>query len=179
METSAHLILRTLARHLRVEASVRLFGGAALILGYGARRFTEDADLLLDDAEFQVLVDAGLEQALERTNEELAPRGLYVSHIFGPEQEILTPAWRERCRKVPDVGGTLHVEVLGPLDLITSKLGRADAQDLDDIRYLIERERLLPALVRAAVAEARVPEGLVEVFAESRLRLERLLASAP
>lgn len=174
METTAHLILSTLAKNLASPARVRLFGGAALILGYGATRFTEDADLLLDDEEFGLLAEAGLERAVESTNDELAPRGLYVSHIFGPEQEILTPSWRESCRIVPGFG-QLTVEVLGPLDLITSKLGRGDEQDLADMEYLIERERLTPGAIRDAVARARVPEIFREVFPAARVRLEGLL----
>ena len=35
METNAHLISRTLEKHLSGPAQVRLFGGAAIILGYG------------------------------------------------------------------------------------------------------------------------------------------------
>ena len=51
MATEAELILRTLDRHLSGLAEIRIFGGAALVLGYGRQRSTEDADLLMDDAE--------------------------------------------------------------------------------------------------------------------------------
>jgi hypothetical protein len=57
VESGPALILRTLDRHLTAPGEVRLFGGAALILGYGRQRQTEDADLLLDDAECQALID--------------------------------------------------------------------------------------------------------------------------
>lgn len=176
METSAHLILRTLEKHLAGPAQLRLFGGAALVLGYGATRFTEDADCLLDDRELQLLLDkADFARAIELTNQELAPRALYISHIFGPEQEILTPEWREACRSVPAFTGRLTVSVLGPLDLIVSKLGRADAQDLEDIDHVIRTERLQPADIRDAIRRARVPEILREIFAEAVPRLEARL----
>ncbi len=153
---------------------------AALIVGYGATRFTEDADCLLDDAELKALVEeAGFEEAVARTNEELAPRGLYVSHIFGPEQEILTPSWRASCRAVPAFSGRLTVSVLGPRDLIVSKLGRGDEQDLEDVFFLMRTVGLSAAAVRQAVAEAVVPGILRDVFTAARARLELRLGAMP
>jgi hypothetical protein len=98
----ARLILETLDKHLAGPAHVRLIGGAALILAYGRGRTTEGADLLLDDSEVQALIEqANFGEALERTNAELEPLGLYLTHTWGPEQQILTPRWREDCRPVP------------------------------------------------------------------------------
>lgn len=77
MESGPALILRTLDRHLTAPGEVRLFGGAAFVLGYGRNRTTDDADLLLDNHECQVLIDnAGFGEAIEATNQELEPRGL-------------------------------------------------------------------------------------------------------
>jgi len=169
-------ILRTLARHLAGPAHLRLLGGAALVVGYGLERATEDADLLLDDAELQALVDqADLGTALERANEELEPDGLYLTHIWGPEQQILTPEWRTGCRAVGEEWGSdlLTVSVLGPLDLITSKLCRADEEDLHDISHVVAVERLSLEAVEAALARAVVPDHFAEVFPES---CERVLA---
>lgn len=53
----AERILRCLGSHLQGPAHIRLLGGAALILGYGLDRATEDADLLMEDAELEALVD--------------------------------------------------------------------------------------------------------------------------
>ncbi len=81
MQSGPALILTTLDRYLTAPGEVRLFDGAALILGYGRARQTEDADLLLDDAECQALIDgAGFSEAVEATNAELKPRGLYLTH---------------------------------------------------------------------------------------------------
>lgn len=47
MESGPARILRTLDKHLTGPGRVRLFGGAALVLGSGRDRQTEDADLVL------------------------------------------------------------------------------------------------------------------------------------
>lgn len=166
MTNQALTILRTLDRHLTGPGAVRLLGGAALILGYGHRRATEDADLLLDDQEIQVLIDSSnFGEALAATNAELEPLGLYITHIWGPEQQILTPSWREHCRNVPlnDLQ-RLTVSVLGPLDLVLSKLCRADAGDLDDIRFLLTTVRPSAQEVLSALESAVVPADFAEVF---------------
>ncbi len=64
-------------------------------------------------------------------------RAHLISHLFGPEQEILTPTWRDTCRPIPEFDRLLKVSVLGPLDLILTKLGRGDEKDFEDIDYLI------------------------------------------
>lgn len=174
----AEHILRTLDRHLTGPGEVRLLGGAALILGYGMPRATEDADLVMDTAELELQIErAGLAEALELTNDELEPEGLYLTHIWGPEQQILTPEWRASCRVVrfdPPLSW-LTVQVLGPLDLLTSKLCRADEGDLADIRWLITREGLAPDVVRRAMQRAIVPEPFRDGYAETVERVEALL----
>lgn len=175
MNPSEH-ILRTLASKLEGPAHLRLLGGAALVLGYGLGRSTEDVDLLLEDGELQVLIEeANIGAALEATNLELEPSGLYLSHIWGPEQQILTPEWREGCRRLDRDWGRayLTVSVLGPLDLILSKLCRADDGDLDDIRHILAVERLQRATVEDALARALVPEDFRAVFPE---HVRRVLA---
>jgi hypothetical protein len=173
----AERILRTLARHIEGPAHVRLLGGAALILGYGLDRTTEDADLLAEDAELELLAsEANFGAAVEATNRELEPEGLYLSHIWGPEQQILTPEWKQSCRPVSRDWGSrrLSVEVLGPVDLILSKLCRADEGDLEDIRYLIAGERIGRDELESAIACARVPGIFRDVFPENVRRvLER------
>ena len=116
---------------------------------------------------------------MEATNRALEPRGLYLTHIWGPEQQILTPRWREDCRPVEALAlSRLEVSVLGPLDLIASKLCRADDLDLKDIRYLIRHERLAGDQVLAAVKSALVPEVFADVFPSSLQKLEALLRTS-
>jgi hypothetical protein len=177
---AAALILEVLDRHLSAPGKIRLMGGAALTLAYGMDRATEDADLLLDDEEAQFLVEhCDFGEALEKTNKELEPQGLYLSHIWGPEQQILTPQWRESCRPVPSLSGLnrLTLEALGPYDLIVSKLARGDEGDWEDIRYLVQRERLPITQVRDAINRAVVPEILREVFSVTSPRVEGLLGT--
>ncbi|HEY8211846.1 MAG TPA: DUF6036 family nucleotidyltransferase [Myxococcaceae bacterium] len=178
-QSEAELILRTLDGFLTGPARIRLLGGAAFVLGYGMARSTEDADLLEDDRELQALIDeAGFSEAVEATNRALEARGLYLTHIWGPEQQILTPEWRAHCRVVQGLGLVrLEVSVLGPLDLIASKLCRADELDLEDIRYLIAREQLSSEQIRAAMRTAVVPAVFTEVFPANLARLEAILGS--
>ena len=174
MAREAALILETLDRHLRGPGLIRLLGGAALTLGYGLDRATEDVDLLQDDAEVRALIDkAEFGEAVEATNAELEPQGLYLTHIWGPEQLILSSGWRARCRLLPLASlQKLKLEVLGPADLIISKLVRADDGDLRDMEFLLshhttvgEVEALLPTIVVPAL------------FAESWPRAEAALKS--
>lgn len=173
----ARIILTTLDRQLAHPADIRLLDGTALILGYGMDRATEDADLLLDDAEFAVLVEErGFAEALEAANRELEPSGLYLSHLWGPAQQILTPTWRQSCRPVIGLPVQhLRVSVLGPLDLIVSKLCRADDLDMEDIRHVVRWESISCAAVLQAVSEARVPEVFADVFPRNRDKLFALL----
>jgi len=117
-------------------------------------RSTEDADLLQDDGELRALIDqAGFSEAVEATNKALEARR--------PVQALAL--------------SRLEVSVLGPLDLIASKLCRADDLDLKDIRYLIRRERLAADQVRAAVKSALVPEIFADVYPSSLQKLETIL----
>lgn len=170
-------ILTTFDRHLSGPSAVRLMGGAAMILAYGRRRMTEDVDLLLRQEEAEYLAEnCDLGPALEATNAELEPEGLYLTHIWGPEQQILTPRWAEDCRAVT-VDGLVHLRVtaLGPLDLLVSKLCRADDGDLADLAWLIGRERLTRGQVVGALDAASVPREFHEVWPRNRDRALQLL----
>jgi hypothetical protein len=176
----AELILQALDRHLTAPGKIRLLGGAALTLAYGMPRSTEDVDLLQDDVEVQALIDgADFGEALAAANAELAPQGLYLSHIWGPEQLTLSPGWRERCRPT-SVPGLLRlaVEVLSPADLVVSKLVRGDDGDLADIAWLLEGHVGAPE-VRRALSTAEVPPLFAEVFPRAKARVEAMLAALP
>ncbi len=167
MMNPAERILRVFASHLRGPASLRLMGGAALILGYGRERSTEDVDVLQLDSEVESMIEAAdFGAALEATNRELEPHGLYFSHIWGPEQQILTPEWRSSCRSIDRDWGSdrLTVTTLGPLDLILSKLCRADDGDLEDINFLIASQGVEKEALEKALRRAVVPPDFAEVF---------------
>ena len=138
-------ILTVLDRHLSGPDEIRLLGGAALILGYGLRRSTEDVDLVLDQEEAEFLVESrDFGAALEATNQELN--------------------W-------------LRVTTLGPMDLVLSKLCRADDRDMDDVRYLIARENLTVEALRDALNRAVVPADFDAVWPGPRARVEALFRS--
>lgn len=118
---------------------------------------------------------ANLGAALDATNRALEAEGLYLSHIWGPEQQILTPEWRASCRSIGAPFQNLEVEALGPLDLILSKACRADDGDLEDIRFLIQRERIERPALERAFARAIVPAVFAEVLPENKRRIFDLL----
>src|SRR6266540_3371097 len=99
-------ILQTLDRHLTAPAEITIFGRAALALGFqnspAAFATTHDVDAILPlswlDAE-----DENLDfwQAQQKTNAELEPTGLYITHLFRELEIILTPDWLTRRVRVP------------------------------------------------------------------------------
>ncbi len=122
--------------------------------------------------------ERNLGPALESTNADLEHLGLYISHIWGPEQEILTPEWRENCREVSlSSARYLRLLALGPLDLIVSKLCRADALDLADIRHVIEHCDLSGEEVRAAMRRASVLPHLAPGYPDACRAVEDLLVA--
>ncbi len=97
-------------------------------------------------------------QAQQRTNEELEPEGLYLTHLFREVEVILTPDWQ--ARRVPLPLGLARLKVFRPatLDLILTKMARGDENDLADIRFLLQCEPLTAAQLDAAFKRARVPD---------------------
>lgn len=138
-------IMAAVDRHLAGPAHLRLLGGAALHLGYGATRATEDAGRLMEDAELEALI-------------ETANLGVALN-----------------CRRVAGEWERLSVSVLGPIDLILSKMCRADEGDLADISHVLTVEALGLDAVEAGFDRALVPEAFVETFARARVAVAALL----
>ena len=156
-------ILQTLDRHLTVPAELTLFGRAALALGYAgspaAFATTQDVDAILP-LSWLAAEDQNLDfwQAQQRTNAELEPAGLYITHLFRELEVILTPDWL--ARRVPIRLELARLNVFRPatLDLILTKMARGDENDLADIRFLLRQEPLTGEQLRAAFQRARVPD---------------------
>lgn len=156
-------ILQTLDRHLTATAELTLFGRAALALGYpgGPATFatTQDVDAILP-LSWLASEDQNLDfwNAQQRTNAELEPEGLYITHLFRELEVILTPDWL--TRRVSIALGLPRLKVFRPatLDLILTKMARGDENDLADIRFLLHQEPLTGEQLRAAFARARVPD---------------------
>src|SRR6202167_4591630 len=91
-------ILKALDLHLASPAEITLFGRSALALGYAQTpahfHNTQYVDGILPLAWLQP-PDAHQDfwQAVERTNVELEPDGLYLTHLFRETDVILRPDW--------------------------------------------------------------------------------------
>ena len=97
-------------------------------------------------------------QAQQKTNTELEPTGLYITHLFRELEIILTPDWLTRRVRVPLELQKLTVFHPATLDLILTKMARGDETDLTDIRFLLEQGKISSASLQAAFAQARVPD---------------------
>ena len=162
MDNPLH-ILQTLDRNLTAPAEMTLFGRAALALGYpdSPAEFaaTRDVDAILPLA-WLAAEDQNLDfwQAQQRTNAELEPEGLYLTHLFRELEVILTPDWFMRRVRLPQNFHRLTLFRPSTLDLILTKMARGDENDLTDIHFLLRQERLTPEHLRDAFKRARVPD---------------------
>jgi hypothetical protein len=84
--------------------------------------------------------DDQLWKALDRTNQELEPQGLYITHLFGEDQVILSRGWLDHLVPI-ELADLLHLSLFRPsvTDLILTKMMRIDPQDRADIRFLLAR----------------------------------------
>ena len=177
-------ILQTLDRHLTTPVELTLFGRAALALGYAnspsAYAATHDVDAILPLAWLEAH-DQNLDfwQAQQRTNSELEPQGLYLTHLFRELEVILTPDWFQRRISIPCQFQRLTVFRPSTLDLILTKMARGDENDLADIRFLLEREPLTAEQLRAAFQSARVPDvpEIQELFRAAQPKVLALAGS--
>lgn len=136
-------ILRTLDRHLIHPVRLILYGRAALALGFPSPDpefdTTLDVDAILPLVEMESIEsDDQFWTALEKTNSELEPQGLYITHLFGEDQVILSRDWLERLVPI-ELPGLLHLSLFRPstTDLILTKMMRIDPQDRADIQFLL------------------------------------------
>jgi hypothetical protein len=156
-------ILQTLDRHLTAHAELTVFGRAALALGYAGSpatfATTQDVDAILP-LSWLAATDQNMDfwQAQQRTNAELEPAGLYLTHLFREVEVILTPDWLAHRVPLPLELARLKVFRPATLDLILTKMARGDDNDLADIRFLLQREPLTAAQLNAAFKCARVPD---------------------
>lgn len=179
-------ILTTLDQHLSGPEELTLFGRAALVLGYPGSppefSSTRDVDAILP---LQWLESTGQHddfwEAQQRTNEALAGEGLYVTRLFRESDLILTPAWFTRRVRIPLELRWLTLYRPHTLDLILTKMARADENDLADLRFLLRQERFTAAELQAAFARARVPEvpEIRRLFEQAQPRVLALLEARP
>jgi hypothetical protein len=176
-------ILSTLQQNLTLPAEITLFGRAALALGYpqapGHFHNTQDVDGILPLAWLQSPdTHQDFWQAVERTNVELEPDGLYLTHLFRETDVILQPDWLMHRLRLEV--GLLKLTVFRPatIDLILTKMARADEDDLQDIRFLLQQESITREQLTTAFARARVPDvpEIQELFNRARPKVLALAA---
>lgn len=185
---AAQTIAETLDWHLTQPTEVVVFGAAALLLdrkfaGRLAGRSTNDVDIIIPkDRELRVDADRSFWRAVEKTNQELEAKGLYITHIFPEREVVLTPEWKQHT--VPlhqDKLTKLSLQRPRMLDLVVSKMGRGDVQDLVDVRSMLRLHReatghqLTAAEIAQAAGRAQVPEVYREIFPRA---CERIVAVA-
>jgi hypothetical protein len=168
-------ILTTLDRHLQSPAELTIFGRGALALGFqdSTAQFhsTQDVDGILPLSWLEPS-DAHEDfwRAVQETNDELEPDGLYLTHLFRELDVILQPDWAEH--RIPLQLDLPKLAVLRPrnVDLILTKMARGDDDDLRDIQFLLDREPLTRGDLEAAFARARIPQvpEIQELFDRAR-----------
>ena len=117
-------------------------------------------------------------QAVQRTNTELEPDGLYLTHLFREIDVILQPDWINHRVRL-DVGlRKLTVFRPATIDLILTKMVRADDDDLQDIQFMLRQESLTRDQLETAFSRARVPDmpEIRELFNRARPKVLALAA---
>jgi hypothetical protein len=179
----AWTIAAALDRHLSAKTEIVVFGSAALLLDHRFAerlqgRLTNDIDIIIP-ASRELAFDTDMEfwQAVEATNKELEREGLYVSHIFPEREVVLSSDWIQHLQVVATPFKNLTIRRPQLLDLILSKMGRADAQDLEDVtnmirlEYAVFSQTVSPEKIAAAAATANVPVAYLDIFPAARDRV--------
>jgi hypothetical protein len=154
-------ILTALDAHLKKLTRIVIYGRSALALGYpDGEQFavTMDVDGILPETEMTAIeADDQFWTAVDLTNRELEPSGLYITHLFSDSQVILRPDWLDHIVQISC--GLTKLSIYRPhvLDLILTKMMREDPQDLADIRFLLDQEAVSRNDLIGAFDQARVP----------------------
>lgn len=82
-----------------------------------------------------------------------------MTHLFTDEQVVLTKNWLQHIVPIHTHTAFRHLELFRPsgLDLILTKMMRHDPQDLQDIQFLLGREKITTACLTQALADACIP----------------------
>lgn len=159
---NAETILWALDTRLTTRIELTLYGRAALQLGFPeplseyAQSMDVDGVLWLGQAE-ELLHGSNFWTAVDLTNRELAPQGLYISHFFEESQLVLTSSWRQQ--RVPIQGPWNHLCLLrlGDKDLFLTKLMRYDPIDVADAQFILDRSGMTRKDIRDLISLACLP----------------------
>lgn len=177
-------VLLALDRELDHEVNLVLYGRAALCLGFSDAPMefgtTQDVDGIIRLSQLPVLMeDNGFWEAQERANLLLEPLGLYITHLFSEDQVFLRPEWEQHLVPVlrPE---TCWLRLFRPhaVDLILTKmmLGN-DAQDMDDVAFLVRKSSVTRAEMEVAFQQVRMPDlhELRDAFKRALPRVREIL----
>lgn len=165
MMSNPEKVISTLDRHLDHEVSLIIYGRAALCLGFknappefGA---TEDVDGIVALRQLRELEnDDQFWEAIDATNRELEPSGLYVTHLFQEDQVFLRKSWLDHTVSI-NRPATRFLRIARPatVDLILTKMMRgADEQDMGDIEFMVVHDDITPDQIEAAFREVVIPD---------------------
>jgi hypothetical protein len=145
-ETRIRAVARWLGRVVRGPVRMYLTGGSTAVIE-GWRESTVDVDLRFEPE------DDGLLRELPSVKEGI---GVNIELASPPDFIPELPGWRERSPFVFREGG-VEVHHFDLYSQALSKIERGFAQDLDDVRTMIERELVEPVRLRE-LYEAIEPE---------------------
>lgn len=179
-------VVLTLDGELDHEVSLVVYGRGGLRLGYEnpleAYFATQDVDGIIRVSQLDALVeDLSFWDAVDRTNQKLEPKGLYITHLFQEDQVFLRPDWEQFI--VPVLRPpTQWLKLFRPhtIDLILTKMMRGDdAQDMEDVAFLVRHDGITADDMEPAFARVRMPDipELREAFDRALPRVGQILAS--
>jgi hypothetical protein len=147
-------IFAELDQRLSTPCEVVLFGGAAMILHYGAERATRDVDALLLRGDIQELRRAVREVAHNHNLPED-----WMSDAGKPFADIFPKDFKDRLAPLDLSLKRLRIWVLGLAELVSMKIIALREQDLGDLEVLIsklsEEDKRRVASIMYHVAEFR------------------------
>ena len=176
------LILETFDGFLRKPIDLIIYGRSAIALGFNnpdpSHQSTLDVDAILPTRQLdEIRHNDDFWGAQEKTNDCLQGNKLYFTHLFREEDVILTPDWESK--KVKIEMPLKHIRLFRPatVDLILTKMMRDDEQDLADIKFMIEQQPHVTALLPSAMENARLPDvpEIRDIFARVKLKVLGLL----
>lgn len=185
--TNAERILLVLDHHLDHEVPLVLYGRAAIATGFDgapeAVSRTLDVDVIIPVSRLTAFQEDGrFWDAQEATNRELEKDGLYITHLFQADQVFLRRDWEQHLVPITRPP-TRWLRLLRPatLDLILTKMMRGDdAQDMEDIAFLIRHDRVTPQQIEDALRDVVIPDlaELREAFERARPRVREMARQA-
>jgi hypothetical protein len=158
-------VLLALDEELDHEVTLVLYGRAALCLGFAEPEdsfaTTQDVDGIIRLSQLPgLMADDGFWEALERANQALDSKGLYITHLFSEDQVFLRPDWEKHLVSV-NRPQTRWLRLLRPhpVDLILTKMMRGnDPQDMEDISFLVRQGEVTLTEMETAFARVRMPD---------------------